>query len=68
MRHLAAISSVEVGQGRRWQPDDGGEEPPSAFPRHYAPHGMMFGDVGDMYLFTCNACPHRPLAVDIQSG
>ena len=68
MRHLVTISSLELGQGHRWQPHDGGEDPPSAFPRNYSPHGILIGDVGDMYLFTCDACPDRPLAVDSQYG
>jgi hypothetical protein len=67
MRHLATISSEELRAGR-WLPDDDGEDPPSAFPRNYAPHGILIGDVGDMYLFTCDACPDRPLRIDIQSG
>jgi hypothetical protein len=68
MRHLATISSEELGAGRRWLPDDDGEDPPSAFPRNYAPHGILIGDVGDMYLFTCDACPDRPLRIDTQFG
>lgn len=68
MRHLVTISSEEFGVGRRWHPDDGGEDPPSAFPRNYAPHGILIGDVGDMYMFTCVACPDRPLAVNTQFG
>ncbi|MCL2585233.1 MAG: hypothetical protein FWE35_22550 [Streptosporangiales bacterium] len=67
MRHLVTISSEEFG-ARRWRPDDDGEEPPSAFARNFAPHGIMIGDVGDMYLFTCESCPGRPLAVETQSG
>jgi hypothetical protein len=69
MRHLATISSEELFHaGRRWQPDDDGEDPPSATPRNYAPHGILIGDVGDMYLFTCDACPDRPLRTDTQYG
>lgn len=68
MRHLATISGEEFSQGRRWQPDNDGEAPPSAFQRNYAPHGILIGDIGDMYLFTCDACPDRPLAVSNQYG
>jgi hypothetical protein len=66
MRHLATISSEEFRPGR-WLPDDDGEDPPSAFPRNFAPHGILIGDVGDMYLFTCDACPDRPLRIDTQA-
>ena len=68
MRHLATISSEELNVGRRWRPYDDGEDPPSASPRNYAPHGILIGDVGDMYLFTCDACPDRPLRGDTQFG
>jgi hypothetical protein len=29
---------------------------------HLAPHCLMLGDVGSMYLFTCPSCPDRRLA------
>jgi len=28
----------------------------------WAPHGLMLGDVGSLYLFTCTDCAERPLA------
>jgi hypothetical protein len=69
MRHLATIASVmEFSDERRWQPDDDGADPPSTFPRNEAPHGIYFVRAGDMYLFTCDACPDRPLATVIESG
>jgi hypothetical protein len=32
----------------------------------WAPHGIMLGDVGFMYLFTCTTCAERPLASTMQ--
>jgi hypothetical protein len=32
----------------------------------WAPHGLMLGDVGSLYLFTCTACAERPLAGTMQ--
>jgi hypothetical protein len=58
MTHLVTIASAEYGDGDRW--DD--------VPTGSSPHGIMIGDVGDMYLFTCTARNHRPLEGDVQFG
>jgi hypothetical protein len=57
MTHLATISSAEYGSGR-WQLPD--------VPTGSSPHGIMIGDVGAMYLFTCTARNHRPLETVVQ--
>ena len=67
MTHLATIASQESenfenGAGTRWKAAD----LPGRFPRNVAPHGLMIGDVGSMYLFTCTRCPDRPLGVNVQ--
>jgi hypothetical protein len=33
----------------------------------WAPHGIMLGDVGSPYLFTCTGCADRPLAGTMQA-
>jgi hypothetical protein len=63
MTHLATIASEEAGRQDRWQPDDG---LPQQFPRNLAPHGVLIGEAGSMFLFTCTACPDRPLGVSTQ--
>jgi hypothetical protein len=63
MTHLLTIASEETGHQDRWQPDD---DLPEQFPRNFAPHGILIGDVGSMYLFTCTTCPDRPLGVSTQ--
>jgi hypothetical protein len=55
MTHLVTIASAEYGSGR-W----------NDVPTGSSPHGIMIGDVGDMYLFTCIARSHRPLDGDVQ--
>lgn len=69
MTHLATIGSEESenfenGAGTRWKAAD----LPDRFSRNHAPHGLMIGDVGSMYLFTCTQCPDRPLGVNVQFG
>ena len=69
MTHLATISSEESenwenGAGTRWQAAD----LPDRFFRNHAPHGLMIGDMGSMYLFTCTRCPDRPLGSSVQFG
>lgn len=56
MTHLVTIASAEYGDGERWH----------GVPTGSSPHGIMIGDVGDMYLFTCTARNHRPLAGEVQ--
>lgn len=56
MTHLVTIASAEYGDGDRW----------NDMPTGSSPHGIMIGDVGDMYLFTCTARNHRPLEGDVQ--
>jgi hypothetical protein len=63
MEHLVTIASEETGNRDRWQPDD---DLPEQFPCNFAPHGILIGDVGSMYLFTCTTCPDRPLGVSTQ--
>jgi hypothetical protein len=56
MEHLLTIASEEPMAGQRLITD-----------RYcWAPHGLMLGDVGSMYLFTCTRCPDRPLAGSMQ--
>jgi hypothetical protein len=67
MSHLATISSEESGNyengaGTRWKAD----VLPDRFFRNHAPHGLLIGDVGSMYLFTCTRCPDRALGVNVQ--
>lgn len=67
MTHLATVASMESenfdnGAGTRWKAAD----LPAQFPRNFAPHGLMIGDVGSMYLFTCTRCPNRSLGVNVQ--
>jgi hypothetical protein len=63
MTHLVTIASEEARHQDRWRTDDG---LPDQFPRNFAPHGVLIGDVGSMYLFTCTSCPDRPLGVNTQ--
>lgn len=65
MVHLVTIASEEsekIEGENRWELDD----LPEQFPHNFAPHGIKIGDVGSMYLFTCTACPDRPLGVYTQ--
>ena len=65
MIHLVTFASQEDRGHYRWVPaeDDGTRL------RHGDPaHGLVIGDSGDMYLFTCAACTPRPLAGSAQFG
>lgn len=56
MTHLVTIASAEYSDGERW----------NDVHTETSPHGIMIGDVGDMYLFTCTARNHRPLEGVVQ--
>lgn len=60
MTHLATIASTEYSDAGRWQSPD--------LPFGSQPHGILIGDAGDMYLFTCTARNHRPLEGESQFG
>ena len=69
MDHLLTIASDEFGSQGRWLPwEDRGDATITAGKRSivdrdaWAPHGLMPGDVGSLYLFTCTTCAERPLA------
>jgi hypothetical protein len=69
MEHLLTIASDEFGPQGRWLPLEDREDPRVTSRRRsivarasWAPHGLMLGDVGSLYLFTCTACANRPLA------
>jgi hypothetical protein len=73
MDHLLTIASEEFGSQSRWLPWEDREDPMitsewrSIVDRDaWAPHGLMLGDVGSLYLFTCTACAERPLAGTMQ--
>lgn len=57
MEHLLTFESAEcdAGSARAWTPvEDRGVR--------YEGAGMMFGDMGGVYLFECPTCPGRPVA------
>jgi hypothetical protein len=68
MEHLLTIASEETTGPTRWLPVGDGNDHATTGQRlitdrdRWAPHGLMLGDVGSMYLFTCTRCPDRPLA------
>ena len=68
MRHLLTIASEEFGDRERWLPVEDRVDARIAGQRLltdrdcWAPHGLMLGDVGSLYLFTCMAFAERPLA------
>lgn len=72
MHHLLTIASDEFGPKGRWLPVEDRDDPKITGQRLlrdrdcWAPHGLMLGDVGSLYLFTCTACPKRPLAGTMQ--
>jgi hypothetical protein len=80
MHHLLTIASEEWGDRMRWIPPEdrdqafAGEHYEASFTSGlrsisqdaWAPHGIMLGDVGSMYLFTCTTCRHRPLGGSVQ--
>jgi hypothetical protein len=81
MEHLLTIASEEPHlvpggepHGYRWRwlpledrPDGRGVTQRAAGSRdRWAPHGLMLGDVGSLYLFTCTVCADRPLAGTMQ--
>ncbi|MGW6057002.1 DUF1963 domain-containing protein [Streptomyces sp. NPDC055189] len=55
MEHLLTFESSEgdSGSARTWTPVEDHEV-------RYEDAGMMFGDVGGVYLFECRTCPDRP--------
>jgi hypothetical protein len=72
MQHLLTIASDEFGPQGRWLPVEDRDDPKITGQRLlldrdcWAPHGLMLGDVGSLYLFTCTACGERPLAGTMQ--
>jgi hypothetical protein len=76
MEHLLTIASDEpTGTGTapsRWPPVEDPDDRVATRQKLmtdrdcWAPHGLMLGDVGSMYLFTCTRCPDRPLAGTMQ--
>jgi hypothetical protein len=69
MEHLFTVASDEFGPQGRWLPWEDRQDPKIISKRRsivarasWAPHGLMLGDVGSLYLFTCTACANRPLA------
>ena len=72
MGHLLTIASDEFGPQGRWLPLEDRDDPSITRPRRimdrdaWAPHGLMLGDVGSLYLFTCTTCTERPLAGTMQ--
>jgi hypothetical protein len=67
MQHLLTIASGEFDERGRWLPLEDRSDPTGTAPQPYAgpdpwPPGIMLGDVGSLYLFTCTACAERPLA------
>jgi hypothetical protein len=80
MDHLLTIASEEWGNRMRWIPPEdrdqafAGEHYEASFTSArpimlqdgWAPHRIKLGDIGSMYLFTCTACPHRPLGGCVQ--
>lgn len=57
MEHLLTFESTEsdAGSARAWTPVEDREV-------RYESAGMMFGDMGGVYLFECLTCPGRPVA------
>jgi hypothetical protein len=74
MDHLLTVASDEFGTQGRWLPWEDREDPKITSERSigdrdaWAPHGLMLGDVGSLYLFTCPVCAERPLAGTMQSA
>ena len=73
MDHLLTVASDEFGPQGRWLPLEDREDPKIISQRRsivdrdaWAPHGLMLGDVGSLYLFTCTVCAERPLAGTMQ--
>jgi hypothetical protein len=72
MRHLLTIASEEFDGHERWLPLEDRDDPKITGRRLltdrvcWAPHGLMLGDVGSLYLFTCTAHAERPLAGTMQ--
>jgi len=72
MDHLLTVASDEFGTQGRWLPREDREDPKITSERSigdrdaWAPHGLMLGDVGSLYLFTCPVCAERPLAGTMQ--
>jgi hypothetical protein len=71
MQHLLTIASGEFDERGRWLPLEDRSDPTSTAPHPYEgpdpwPPGVMLGDVGSLYLFTCTACAERPLAGTMQ--
>jgi hypothetical protein len=71
MEHLLTIASKEF-LGVRWLAVEDRADPAATGQKPvtdrdcWAPHGIMLGDVGSMYLFTCPRCQDRPLAGSMQ--
>ncbi len=82
MDHLLTIASAEWGNRMRWIPPEDRDQTFAS--EHYeasftsgrpltsrdawAGHGIVFGDIGSMYLFACTACPHRPVDGSVQTN
>ncbi len=72
MQHLLTIASDEFGARGRWLPLEDRDDPTIATSRpvlgqeRWPPHGLMLGDLGSLYLFTCVVCVERPLAGTMQ--
>jgi hypothetical protein len=72
MQHLLTIASDEFQPKGRWVPVEDRDDPKITGQRLlmdrdcWAPHGLMLGDVGSLYLFTCTTCAERPLAGTMQ--
>jgi len=72
MQHLLTVASEEFANRERWLPLEDRDDPRITGQRLlidrdcWAPHGVMLGDVGSLYLFTCTARPERPLGGTMQ--
>ncbi|WP_198679310.1 hypothetical protein [Thermomonospora amylolytica] len=65
MHHLLTIASWEhePGSAQRWTPlQERHLLGPDFDPNRLSPTGLLIGDAGSIYLFTCLQCPDRPVA------
>jgi len=72
MEHWISIAGFENNSGsfRRWLPEEDSTRWDDLSEKDQAeinwPHGMTFGDHGDIYVYICRHCPDWPIATECQ--
>jgi hypothetical protein len=70
MSHLLTVATAEFdGAYQRWMPLEERHVWQEGFPARNSVQcaaGLSIGDMGDFYVFECEACEHRPISCAMQ--